>query len=79
MIYIFVVLLLIGILAIAIAVSENKNKTKDDAETVVIGNIQAGDTPPSDEEDTDRFCMLTEIDRKRNTYGHKAYDKISTI
>ena len=79
MIYIFVVLLLIGILAIAIAVSENKNKTKDDAETVVIGNIQAGDTPPSDEEDTDRFCMLTEIDRKRNTYGHKAYDKVENL
>ena len=80
MIYIFVVLLLIGILAVTVVVSEHKNKSRDDTETVVIGSIQGGENKEdTEEEPQDRFCMLTEIDRKRNTYGHKTYDKVETL
>ncbi len=80
MIYILVVLLLIGILAVAVVVSERKNKHTDSAETVVIGNIQ-GNTDKNDDEteSAERFCMLSEIDAKRNTYGHKKYDKIENL
>ena len=46
-------------------------------------NIVAGDCSAKAEDDTDddaeRFCMLTEIDKKRNTYGHKTYDKIESL
>ena len=79
MIYIFVVLLLIGILAISIAVTEYKNKSKD-SETVVVGKLQGSENNEDDpDEDAERFCMLSEIDKKRNTYGHKTYDKIENM
>ena len=80
MIYILVVLLLIGILAVAIVVSESKNKSRDDEQTVVIGNLPNTDQKNDEiDEDAERFCMLTEIDKKRNTYGHKTYDKIESM
>ena len=79
MIYIFVVLLLIGILAVSIAVTEYKNKSKD-SETVVVGKLQGSENNEDDpDEDAERFCMLSEIDKKRNTYGHKTYDKIENM
>ena len=80
MIYIFVVLLLIGILAVAIVVNESKNKSKGGEETVVVGDIRVNDKENDEcDDDAERFCMLTEIDKKRNTYGHKTYDKIESL
>ena len=79
MIYIFVVLLLIGILAVSIAVTEYKNKSKD-SETVVVGKLQGSENNEDDpDDDAERFCMLSEIDKKRNAYGHKTYDKIENM
>ena len=31
------------------------------------------------EEERERFCMLSEIDRKRNTYGHTSYERNVTL
>ena len=32
-----------------------------------------------EEENTERFCMLSEIDRKKNTYGHASYERNMTL
>ena len=45
---------------------------------IVTGGADKSDSD-TEEEPQDRFCMLTEIDRKRNTYGHKTYDKVETL
>ena len=45
---------------------------------IVTGGADKSDSD-TEEETQDRFCMLTEIDRKRNTYGHKTYDKVETL
>ena len=39
--------------------------------------VQESDT--SSDGGTERFCMLSEIDRKRNEYGHKSYEKHVTL
>ena len=81
MVYIIVVLLLIGILAIAILVADSKNRKDRSPETIVVENApKNNDEPPIDPEETgERFCMLREIDEKRNTYGHREYDKVESL
>ena len=81
MVYIIVVLLLIGILAIAILVADSKNRKDRSPETIVVENApKNNDEPPIDSEEIgERFCMLREIDEKRNTYGHKEYDKVESL
>ena len=81
MVYIIVVLLLIGILAIAILVADSKNRKDRSPETIVVENApKNNDEPPIDSEETgERFCMLCEIDEKRNTYGHREYDKVESL
>ena len=55
---------------------------KKESEVDVIDLSEAGVSSPSDEskeddgdEVTERFCMLSEIDRKANGYGHRSYEK----
>ena len=81
MVYIIVVLLLIGILAIAILVADSKNRKDRSPETIVVENApKNNDEPPLDPEEIgERFCMLREIDEKRNTYGHREYDKVESL
>ena len=81
MVYIIVVLLLIGILAIAILVADSKNRKDRSPETIVVENApKNNDEPPIDSEEIgERFCMLREIDEKRNTYGHREYDKVESL
>ena len=38
-----------------------------------------GGSAEESEEVTERFCMLSEIDRKRNEYGHKSYERNVTL
>ena len=76
-IYIFVILSLIAILVVSIILSESKNKSEP--EIHVVGNVEGtaesteknGQAEPGKE----RFCMLSAIDTKKNTYGHQKYDK----
>ena len=34
---------------------------------------------PAEEENAERFCMLSDIDRKKNSYGHTTYDRNVTL
>ena len=77
-IYLFVVLSIIAILVVAIVISESKKKN---GEVTIIGGNGAssdkkeGEAEGSDGDDVSRFCMLSQIDDQRNTYGHVAYSK----
>ena len=64
-------------------------KSSEDEEERTITFVTADGTPigdPSnteekaeDEENTERFCMLSEIDRKKSTYGHTNYERNVTL
>ena len=81
MIYIIVVLVLIGILAVAVIVADSKSRKDSPVETVVVEGVPENKAPAPEEPDKEceRFCMLREIDEKRNTYGHKEYDKVESL
>ena len=79
-IYVFVILAIIAVLVVSVIFSQRKDS--DETE------IQILDETPSDtenssskveEEVTERFCMLSAIDRKRNKYGHTTYKKNVTL
>ena len=76
-IYIFVILSLIAILVVSIILSESKDKSE--SEIRVVGNLESTDSGEKKAEtqgrDKERFCMLSAIDAKKNTYGHQKYDK----
>ena len=75
-IYIFVILSLIAILVVSIIVSESKDK--GEPEIRVVGNMDgndSGENKATISNDKERFCMLSAIDAKKNTYGHQKYDK----
>ena len=44
-----------------------------------IGAPTAEKEEAEEEEEAERFCMLSEIDRKRNTYGHTSYERNVTL
>ena len=78
-IYLFVVLSIIAILVVAIVISETRKKNGGEV-TIIGGNGYASDKKDGEEESTEgdevsRFCMLSQIDEQRNTYGHAAYSK----
>ena len=83
-IYLFVVLAIIMILVIAIVISESKKK--GGGEITIIGsngipsggNLSDAESTGGDD-DVSRFCMLSQIDDQRNTYGHVAYSKDVTL
>ena len=79
MIYLFVVLAGIIILSIMVMRKESKNST---TEYKIIGNYEAPASKPTateEEEVGERFCMLSEIERKKNSYGKIGYDKNVTL
>ena len=41
--------------------------------------VKEKESAPIKEEETERFCMLSAIDRKRNTYGHASYKQNVTL
>ena len=41
--------------------------------------VKEKESAPIKEEETERFCMLSAIDRKRNTYGHTSYKQNVTL
>ena len=79
-IYIFVILAIIAVLVVSVILSQKKELDEDDGESagelqVVLENAKDSD----DEEVTERFCMLSTIDRKRNSYGHTSYEQNVTL
>ena len=83
-IYLFVVLAIIMILVIAIVISESKKKGGGEITIIGSNGIPSGGNSSDDEstggdDDVSRFCMLSQIDDQRNTYGHVAYSKDVTL
>ena len=77
-IIVYIILLLASVLVLAISVITRENTRA--AEFKITGDLNATGVSVKGkaEEDTDevreRFCMLSEIDRKKTTFGHTKYD-----
>ena len=84
-IYLFVVLAIIAILVIAIVISESKKKGGGEITIIgsngvpVSGGKSDSDESKAGDDEISRFCMLSQIDDQRNTYGHVAYSKGVTL
>ena len=77
-IYTMIVLIAIAILIIAIMLGDS-GKGKN-IEYKIVGNTGSSEKASADEEAvSERFCMLSEIDRKSNEYGHRTYEKNVTL
>ncbi|MBQ8350609.1 MAG: hypothetical protein IJY20_01010, partial [Clostridia bacterium] len=78
LVYFMVVLVAVAILIISVMLGESKA-----ASTVVVAPAEnpapQAESAEEEETPTERFCMLSEIDRKRNSYGHDTYDKSLTL
>ena len=78
-VYAVIVLIAIAVLIVSMLFGES-DKSKN-VEYKIVGNPAAvqSSTDTSSDGGTERFCMLSEIDRKRNEYGHKSYEKHVTL
>ena len=73
------VLLLIFVISM-IMISIMSDRSTDEAPTVILPaeeKAEAVDEPV--DETSERFCMLSNIDKKSNSYGHRAYEKGITL
>ena len=78
MVYAMIVLITIAILIIAIMLGDS-GKSKN-VEYKIVGGAVDNTSPDKTEEGvTERFCMLSEIDRRRHEYGHRTYDRNVTL
>ena len=73
-IYIFIILAIVAVLVVALIFFQKQEETEEEN-----GNVENADAQklkeevPEVEETTERFCMLSSIDRRRNSYGHAKY------
>ena len=81
--YIIIILAALFVLMLMLIARESDKKN---VEYKMIGNLQSTNvvsaTPPEseeDEEDGKRFCMLSAIEEKKDTYGHANYDRDITL
>ena len=56
-----------------------KNKNRKRALKLMSSMVRGKAESSDDEEVTERFCMLSAIDRKRNSYGHTSYKQNVTL
>ena len=74
---------LLFLLAAVAVISDNKKKGGETQEiTFVLPDgtpMENAPAPEKEEENGERFCMLSEIDRKKNTYGHASYERGLTL
>ena len=83
-IYVAIILGAVLVLALALIVRESSTKA---AEYKIVGDINAqgatavvkGKEKDEVAEGTERFCMLSGIDRNKNNYGQPSYDKGITL
>ena len=79
-ILIYVILLVVLISMLIISVMFDKSSTE--SRTVIVPtaeNNEAETNTNEPEETTERFCMLSNIDKKSNAYGHSVYEKGITL
>ena len=80
-IYIFIILAVIAVLIVSIVFSQRKD-TDEKIELKLSEDIPQEYTKQDKKQEdatSERFCMLSGIDRKRNTYGHKSYKTNVTL
>ena len=74
--------LLLG-LAIVAFMTNKKSEENEPREVTFVSPdgtpISSSAAAEEEEEVTERFCMLSEIDRKKNTYGHTNYERNVTL
>ena len=84
-ILIYLLLIVLGVVALAIALLCKGTETKTEessTEVEMIVDQRIGSAPSKEEEPEERkarFCMLSDIDRNRSSYGQKAYEKGVTL
>ena len=82
-IYIFTMLVAIVVLAIVVMMKESKAEVVeykvDKGATAPSTDTEASTSDTEEEEVTERFCMLGEIERRKNSYGKLGYDKNLTL
>ena len=78
--YIVLILALIAVLALAVMLSGSGNNDKNSAPgTIIMQSAAESKSTEEEEENAERFCMLSEIDRKKNNYGHTSYERNVTL
>ena len=86
-IIIYLLIILASVAIVVISVLMRESKTSRNIEYTVLGEQLAALTgagtgsksEPEVEETTDRFCMLSAIDKKKGSYGSAKYDKGVTL
>ena len=74
--------LLVGIFILT-RTGDNVEKQGNPQEIILLSAdgepITEGKSTEEEEENAERFCMLSEIDRKKNNYGHTSYERNVTL
>ena len=82
MVYIIAMLVIIAVLIFTVMFRETKESSPKIIISDVAANSKTEENNKEDEVDTstrERFCMLSEIDRKSESYGHAVYEKNVTL
>ena len=77
---VYLIILLAAIVALVFSVMFGSGSSSSEEKTVYIEKPEAEKEETTEEEDSgERFCMLSEIDRKAGSYGHRSYEKELTL
>ena len=77
--FVIILLLLVPVMLTALLLIVLFGKRKKISSINIVAGESTDNNEDDPDEDAERFCMLSEIDKKRNTYGHKTYDKIENM
>ncbi|MBE6588962.1 MAG: hypothetical protein E7643_02170 [Ruminococcaceae bacterium] len=78
-VYIFLILAAVAILAMLVMRRESNDKNAEYRVVAPSSTVGEENASSDAEENRTRFCMLSEIDEKRATYGHQKYDTGITL
>ena len=90
-VYVFIILAIIAVLVVSVIFSKSKDDNNDVEELSVSAaeaisvkipqsnQVEAKKSVSAESSTSERFCMLSAIDRKRNGYGHSSYKQNVTL
>jgi hypothetical protein len=90
-VYVFIILAIIAVLVVSVIFSKSKDDNNDvealsvsAAEAISVktpqsNQVEAKKSVSAESSTSERFCMLSAIDRKRNGYGHSSYKQNVTL